>query len=84
MFYNLTEATKYIGNLALCYQLNNRLNLSLRYQILQKDGNFELYSFKGVESNSDYPGYYNAIYRKNEASYTFTEHQIFLGLSWEF
>lgn len=84
MFYNLTEATKYIGNLALCYQFNNRLNLSLRYQILQKNGDFELYTFKGVESNSEYPGYYNAIYRKNEASYTFTEHQIFLGLNWEF
>ena len=80
--YNWSERTNFKGDLTLVYRINNDINFSLTYMIYQKRAQYHYLKYSGLESSSEYPGYYQPTYEDKIGDNKFNQHFFVLGLSW--
>ena len=81
--YNWSEKTTFKGDLVFSYKIAEKVYLSLRYQLSQKQSVYTYYAIDETLESDSSPGYYYNTYKEKEGFYKFNQHFVILGLSWK-
>lgn len=82
--YNWSEKTTFKGDLVFSYKIAEKVYLSLRYQLTQKQSKYNYYTIDETLPSDTHSGYYYNTYKEKEDFYKFNQHFVILGLSWKF